>query len=309
MKLTRKQALDLIPCILDGEATEKERRVFFEYIEDDKIVKKQFDSLRIVKELIRNKCKREKAPDHLKSKVNELIADMGREEYSYSKVDNSPNSLKTEPSHPVDDKSASTKNNIYRLFKPLRYVAAAAVIFFFTIITIELLERTSTPPLPETQNLEEVVFTHFENSDNSSAVLSSITPDDINHASEYLEAEFSFFPRMPLFDGAELTEVIYSSFIDGYNAPILKFHQEDLNENIYVFAFKVDELEKEYSLKRDPEAVKHCQSNDDYHIREVNGKHVVSWKWGDYWYSAVSNHHGNEVISMVDPMHKNSNGR
>lgn len=309
MKLTRKQALDLIPCILDGEATEKECRAFFEYIEDDKVVKKQFDSLKIVKELIRNKCKREKAPDRLKSKVNELIADMEWEEFSCSKVDNSPNSLKNEPQNSGDYKTASTKNNIYRLIKPLRYVAAAAVILFFTLITIELLDRTSAPPLPVTQNLEEVVFAHFDSSDSSFGVLASVTPDDINHASEYLEAEFSYFPRMPLFDGAEITEVIYSSFIDGYNTPVLKFHQEDLNENIYVFAFKVDELEKEYSLKRDPEAVKHCQSYDDYHIREVNGKHVVSWKWGDYWYAAVSNHSGNDVISRVKPMQQNSNGR
>lgn len=306
MKLTRKKALDLIPCILDGEATEKESRAFFEYIEEDEVVKKQFESLKIVKELIRKKCRKEKAPDRLKNKINELISDLEWEERSYSRVDNSPNSIKNEAQNSLEGSVSTTKNILYKLFKPMRYVAAAAVIFFFTLITIELLDRTSTSQIAIPKNLEEVVFTHFENSDRFSEVLASVTPEDINHASEYLEAEFSHFPQMPLFDGAEITEVMYSSFIDNYKTPVLKFHQEDIDENIYVFAFKLDELEKERSIKRDPEAVKHCQSKNDYHIREINGKHVVSWKWGNYWYAAVSNHNGNDVVSMVKPLQEDS---
>lgn len=193
MKLTRKQAIDLIPCILDGEATEKETRAFFDYLEDDDSVKKQFESLKIVKELIRKKCKRDKAPDRLKNKVSELISDLEWEEHSYSRVDNSPNSIKNKIPN-SGDSTVGYKKIIYNLLKPMRYVAAAAVIFFFSLITIELLDRTSTSQLPIPKNLEEIVFAHFENSDNFSEVLTSVTPDDINHASEYLEAEFSYFP-------------------------------------------------------------------------------------------------------------------
>jgi len=308
MKLTRKQALNLIPSILDGEATKKESSAFFKHIEHDDVVKKQLESMRFVKQLVKNRFQREKAPDHLKNQISELISDMDWEEKSYSKVDNSPNSITDDNPNSDSYSSSSNKNIIYRLLKPLRYVAAAAVILFFTLITIELLERTSTSQLPVTQSLEEVVFTHFVNSDNFSAVLTSIIPKDINHASEYLEAEMSYFPRMPLFDGAEISQVMYSSFINNFNVPVLKFHQKDLNEDIYVFAFKLDDLDKELSLKRDPEAVKHCKTYDDYHIREVNGKHVVSWKWGDYWYAAVSNHHGNDVIAMVEPMKEEGSG-
>jgi transcriptional regulator NrdR family protein len=307
MKLTKKQAFDLIPSILDGEATETESLAFFEYIEKDDAVRKQFESQKIIKELVRDNCKREKAPDHLKNKITELITDMEWEENSSSKVDNSPNSVKSD-AQDINNYSASNKHVIYKLFKPLRYVAAAAVILFFSLITIELLERTSTSQLPVSQSLEEIVFIHFQNSDDFTGVLTSVTPEDINHASEYLEAEFSYFPRMPLFDGAEITQVLHSSLTDELNTPVLKFHQKDIDENIYVFAFKLDDLEQQRSIKRDPEAVKHCQTYDDYHIREVNGKHVVSWKWGEYWYAAVSNHNGNDVIAMVEPMEEESSG-
>lgn len=304
MKLTKKQAIDLIPSIIDGEATESESHAFFDFIEEDESVRKQFESLKIVKELVKKNFKREKAPDHLKNRIVELIADMEWEEKSSSRVDNSPNSVKAVASD--SSEYSANRNIIYNLLKPLRYVAAAAVILFFSLITIELLERTSTSQLPVYQSLEEIVFTHFQNSNNFAGVLTSVSPDDINHASEYLESELSYFPRMPLFDGAEITEVMYASFIENYNTPVLKFHQEDINENIYVFAFKLDELENKRLIKRDPEAVKHCKSYGDYHIREINGKHVVSWKWGDYWYAAVSNHNGNDVIAMVEPMGESS---
>ncbi len=308
MKLTKKQALNLIASIIDGEATETESHAFFNYIKKDDTVRKQYESLKIVRELVKKNYKREKAPDHLKTKITELIADLEWEKKLSFRIDNSPNSIKDVSKDRISNSSsASNRNTIFKLLKPLRYVAAAAVIFFFSLITIELLERTSTGQLPVYQSLEEIVFTHFQNSDEFNGVLVSVTPDDINHASEYLEAQLSYFPRMPVFDGAEITEVIYSNFMGNYDVPILKFHQEEIDENIYVFAFKLDELKKEKSIKRDSEAVKHCQTYGDYHIREVNGKHIVSWKWGDYWYAAVSNHNGNDVIAMVEPMEEENN--
>lgn len=307
MKLTKKQALNLIPSIIDGEATKTESQAFFNYIKKDDAVRKQFQSLKIVKELVRNNIKKEKAPNHLRTRITELIADMEWEEKLSSRVDNSPNSIKSVTSN-SNKYSSPDKNVFYKLLNPLRYVAAAAVILFFSLITIELLEQTSTSQLPINQSLEEIVYSHFQNDGDFQGALSSVVPEDIIHASEYLENEFSFFPRMPLFDGAEISQVMYSSFVNDFNTPVLKFHQQDINENIYVFAFKLDDLEKEKSIKRDPEAVKHCQTYEDYHIREIDGKHVVSWKWGDYWYAAVSNHNGNDVIAMVEPMEEVDSG-
>ena len=296
MKLTRKKALDLLPSIIDGEASKVEVDAFYSYIEKDDVVRKQYESLKTIKRVLRDKYPREKAPGHLKSKINHLISDLESKKHSDTNIERLPgtfgNETGTNQESPV----------LYKLIKPMRYVLAAAVILFLTLVTIELLDRTSTSQLPTFQSLEEVVFNHFENTGNQEISLTAVSPVDINHAAEYLESELSYSPRMPLFGDAEISQIIYTDFTPNFKAPVLEFHQEAEDEYIYVFAFKVDDLEKKSSLRRDPEAVKHCQTYDDYHIREVDGKHVVSWKWGDYWYAAVSNHNGRDVIALLEPM-------
>lgn len=307
MKLTRKKALDLLPSIVDGEAGKAEVDAFFAYIEKDDVVRKQYESLKIIKQVLRDKCPRKKAPDHLRNRIKYLVSNLESKKQPATTIEGSPTPSEHKDPDATTNNTSQKSPVFYKLVKPMRYVMAAAVILFLTLITIELLDRTSTGQLPAFQNLEEVVFNHFENTDNQDISLTAVSPVDINHAAEFLESELSYSPRMPLFGGAEISQVIYADFTPNFKAPVLEFHQEENDEYIYVFAFKVDELENNSFLRRDPEAVKHCQTYDDYHIREVAGKHVVSWKWGDYWYAAVSNHNGHDVISLVEPMEEEIN--
>ena len=54
-----------------------------------------------------------------------------------------------------------------------------------------------------------------------------------------------------------------------------------------------------YCLSEDIEAIEKCKSDSDTYIKDINGKHIVSWKWGNVWYVGVSNHHGEVLASML----------
>jgi len=305
MKLTRQKALHLLPLIVDNEAAEDEKTAFYRYIQKDEEVRKKYESLIFIKQLLKTKYSPEKAPDHLKNKISELIEDMKWEQTEHSKVDNISSS--------VSEKSASETERISSVKKPSplfsvkktgRYLAAAAVLLILSILTIELLDKTSSNNF-HASGIEEMALSHFNSGDHISASVASFRPVSFSHASQLLNDEMSHQPRLPEINGASLRRVIYSAFIEGFKTPVLEFYQDEINETVHIFAFRLDDLKNEYKMKRDPEAVKSCNTYDDYHIKEIDGKHVVSWKWGDYWYTAVSNHHGDDLIALVQPLNPN----
>lgn len=304
-KLTRKQALELIPLVVDGEASEHDRIAFFNYIQDDKKVKNKYESLLYLKQLIKTKYSREKTPDHLKEKIAGIIEDMNWEQEEHSKVDNPQSYVNKEDHFELYDELSEQnrkRNPVYRLLKPARYLAAATVIFFFSLLTIELLELVSTDSLLSNNSVEQIALNYFSTGSHIEASVASFQPTSFNHASELLQEQMAYSPRLPSIEGAELRRIFHTSFSENYNIPVLEFYQQGIDETIHVFAFKVDDLEDKFTIKRDPEAVKLCTTYDDYHVKDIKGKHVVSWKWGDYWYTAVSNHNGNDLIALVEPI-------
>ncbi len=311
-KLTRQKALYLLPLIVDNEASEEEKTVFYRYIQTDEEVRKKYESLIFVKQLLKTKYSPAKAPDHLKNKISEMIEDMKWEQAEYSKVDN------TLSSSSVSEKSAPEKSTSetersrsvnkpsphFSVKKTGRYLAAAAVLLVLSILTIELLDKSSSNNF-YTDGIEEMALSHFNSGDHISTSVASFRPVSFSHASQLLNDEMSHQPRLPEINGASLRRVIYAPFVEGFNTPVLEFYQDEINETVHIFAFRLDDLKKDYKMKRDPEAVKNCNTNDDYHIKEIDGKHVVSWKWGDYWYTAVSNHDGEDLIALVQPLNPN----
>lgn len=304
-KLTRQKALHLLPLIVDNEASEDEKTAFYRYIQIDEAVRKNYESLQFVKQLIKTKYSPEKAPDHLKKKISEIIEDMKWERTEHSIVDNTSSS--------VSVKTESETEQTGRLRKPFlrlsvkktgRYLAAATVLLIFSILTIELLDKTSSHTFYN-GGIEEMALSYFNSGDHISASVASYRPVSFSHASQLINDEMSHQPRLPEINGASLRRVIYTTFIEGFKTPVLEFYQDEINETMYIFAFRLDDLKKEYKMKRDPEAVKSCNTYDDYHIKEIDGKHIVSWKWGDYWYTAVSNYNGDDLIALVQPLNPN----
>ncbi|MGM0460073.1 MAG: hypothetical protein ACQERO_12075 [Bacteroidota bacterium] len=315
-KLNRKQALKLLPLVVDNEATEEQKKAFFNFIQRDAEVKKKYESLLFVKQLLKNKYSRENAPDHLKKKISNIIQDLEWEKKQKSKVDNPADNIGSSTPNPQQhdkDVTDNTENGVIkstakRLMAPVRYLVAASVIFIFSLLTIEFLEQMSTDRILNYKSVEQVALSHFSTGSHVDASFASFQPASHEHASELLQDEISYSPRLPDIKGASLRNIYYTPFSGEYKIPVLVFYQEEIGETIHVFAFKIDDLEDKPGIKRDAEAVKLCKTYDDYHIKEIKNKHIVSWKWGDYWYTAVSNHNGKDLIALVEPVENQEDG-
>lgn len=303
-KLNKKEAIRLIPPVVDNEASEEERIAFFKYIQKNEDIKKKYESMLFVKQLLKTKYSRDNAPAHLREKISGIIEDMEWEKEQESKVDNASSYLSESDTFidtEVRGEQPAKQTAEFILLKPARYLAAASVIFIFSLLTIEFLEEMSSERIFTQNSVEQVALSHFTSGSHIEASLASYQTNSLDHASQLLKDEMSYSPRLPKIEGAELRKIMHTTFSDGYTVPVLEFYQDEINESIHVFAFKVDDLEKIGAMERDQDAVKSCKTYNDYHIKEINGKHVVSWKWGNYWYTAVSNHNGNDLIALVEP--------
>lgn len=303
-KLTKKEAVKLMPLVVDNEASEDEKVAFLKFIQENPEIKKKYESLLFVKQLLKTKYSRDSAPEQLKDKIAGIIDDMEWERKQKSNIDNNTSYVKSETTFDNSDYSKSAAKDssvILKLLKPARYLIAASVIFIFSLLTIEFLDKMSSDRIYNQNTLERVALNHFSTGSHVEASLASFKPESYDHASELLEEKMSYSPRLPKIKGANLRSIVQTTFTEGHTVPVFDFYQEGINEAIHVFAFKINEFNDPDMLPRDPEAVKNCKTYDDYHIKNINGKHVVSWKWGDYWYTAVSNHNGNDLIALVEP--------
>jgi len=300
--LSKNKALELIPLVVDGEADPDNRRAFLEYIDSDREVKQKYESQLRIKKILQKRCIKVRAPEHLKIKIQKFLKEQETETHysgtseEIKKQMPSGSSFKSEPDRfPSEIPSHSNrKKTIYRL------AAAAVVLIVLTLFTMELLRQLS-PTLDSIEIIEDFAYTQFSESEGRMA-MAGFQPGSIPEAQELLFEEFNHELQMPTINGAELTQVMYSDFAPDYKTPVLEYYQEGANEYIYVFAFKIDSLEKTQKLARDPDAVEKCRSYDDYHVKDINGHHVVSWKWEDNWYVAVSNHNGNDLAAIIKPM-------
>jgi hypothetical protein len=300
--LSKNKALELLPLVVDGEAEPDDRLAFLDYIENDTDVKQKYESQLRIKKLLQKRCQKAKAPDLLKIKIQKFLEELEFEDLSSGSSPEikeemeSGSSFKSEPSRfPTEIPSYSNRKKTF-----YRIAVAAVALIVLTLFTFELLRQLS-PALDPNEIIEDFVYAQFNESDGQMA-MAGFQPGSISEAQVMLFEEFNHDLLMPAIKGAELTQVMYTDFAPGYKTPVLEYFQEDSNEYIYVFAFKIDSLENNQKLIRDPDAVEKCKSSDDYHIKDVNGNHVVSWKWKDNWYVAVSNHNGNDLAAIIEPM-------
>jgi hypothetical protein len=298
-RLNREELLELVTAVIDGEASEEEKETFYRAAESDTALTLALERERKIKHLIATRCNRAKTPDHVSHKIRALItSEVQSQAQTQAQVQ------ATAPLAPVRSindtgyeggqrETAEVKRRsglaVYRL------IAIAATILLATLLYIYQGSATT-----EYYIVEDLVYQHFNNHGGNLLPV-TFASESTAHAEEILNDDYNLRLTVPELQGARFSGVVYAEFATNFHTPLLEYTVDE-GDHIYVFAFCMDELNKYGVLERDGVAVNRITDINDVHIKEIGGKHVVSWKWHDIWYSAISNHDGETIASML-PKH------
>ncbi len=288
-RLSKQEAKELLHAVVDGEASDKEESAFFEYLAGDDSLKQEYLSAIQIKKLLAEKLPRYRAPEHLKNRIFNYIED---EKAVFHYMD-SPVRVAAQPTNTLPFSSPVKKG--------IRYLAAAAIILFISLTLVQLLDRSTVTIADNVAIIEMITAQHFLQSDGV-----FITPDfefiSVSEAERFLEEQHGITLTVPEIEGTTFAGIVFTDFYNGVEVPLLEYIQPELNETIYIFAFNIDSLADVYTLKREKNAAESCSTRTDYFVNEIDGVHVVSWLWDGNWYSAVSNHNGYDLASLVLPL-------
>lgn len=299
LNLTKVEAIRLITPVVDKEVEKEKRIAFFEYIEKDDEVRMQYESLMRVKKIVANRYPRVKAPEHLRKRVNDFLSDPDKMlDTSTGKlrdaaIDVPPARISDSPVSEYDKKNESSGLNWN-----WRWASAAVIligIFLFGLYYEYAPESNSN------LYLSDYVYTHFTNHQGR-LIDPAILTTSLTDAEVQVSRAYNLAVTVPPVKDTEFKGVAYIDIIPGFKTPLLEYYHPADDEYIYIFAFDINSIDRAGELVRDQNAVRTCIKPKDFHIRDINGKHVVSWKWGDTWYSAISNHNGQTLASLVEPL-------
>jgi len=289
-KLTKSEALELLTPVVDNEVSAEERDAFLKYIAHDEDLKQEFESMKQIKALMADRCPCAKAPDSLK----DFLSD-----YCSSDTETPP--VYDIPSKKSLSQQEQPKTSVSSAEYSKWWYYAAAAIVVFTVSVWSFLNYGSSVVESPTYNIEEYAYQHFMKHDGK-LVPPTISTASLGSAEIELAQNYDMSMTIPELDKAEFKGVVYEEFVPDFKAPMLEYYVPGEDQFIYIFAFNIDKIEQFGQLVRNQEAVKTCTKSRDFHVRNINGKHVVSWKWNNIWYAAISNHDGNTLASLVKPL-------
>ncbi|MDX1637379.1 MAG: hypothetical protein R3281_05390 [Balneolaceae bacterium] len=297
--LTKKEALELITPVVDNEVDENTRIAFFAYLEQDESVRQQYESIKRLKNVVSKRCPCADAPDRLRNRVHRFLEDQRTRAGASGEIEDN---TVADPVYDVPSSHSVTDRNDESTGRQdtagfWKYAAAAVLLVAAVIFGFTMYMNSPT----EIYNVEEYAYVHFIKNEGRMVQPTIATASPANAELELAHA-FNTPVTVPPLQNAELKGVVYSDFVPGFKTPMMEYYLPSEDQYIYIFAFKIDQLQKFEALERSEEAIRSCIKAEDFHIRDVNGKHVVSWKWDDTWYAAISNHDGKTLASLVEPL-------
>lgn len=298
-KLSKREAIDLITPVVDNEVSDEEKKAFFEYIQQDEEVRRKYQTALNIKKLLGDRCPRTKAPDSLRDRVCSIIENLQSQDVEGEEADPiydkpCPSSIKQLETLPDTSQKSKRFNArwLYSIAAGILVILLVGAAYYFVNQQVGIADNPA-------YNIEEYAFQHFERH-KGNFVEPNIVTASIASAESELAENYNMSITVPPLANAKFRGIVYSEFVPGYEAPMLEYYLSTEDQYIYIFAFKINELEKFGKLTRNKEAVKKCTKPDDFHIRDINGKHVVSWKWDDVWYAAISNQNGSRLASFIE---------
>lgn len=315
--LTRSEALELITPIIDGEATEDEELAFYAYAQKDPTVLTELQQERKLKSLILSKCKRAAAPPHLREWVSQkkykqtrnqdlkqpiypvsyLSNTEAKEEGNFKQILNEKRDLPEIQIHP---------NPLIRIKQRTWAITSIAAALLLIILYGMTLTWDRVAPSPNVNirtasiNVSQQTYNHFTQSAGQ-LILPTYSTTNQAEAIAWVRNQLNLGINVPEIQNAAFKGVYLAEFDTDYKTPLLEYETHS-GESIFLFVFSEARLARSGRLTRTPKAVESCSTSTTYYIEDIQGKHVVSWRWDDNWYSAISNYHGEQLATMVKPL-------
>ena len=292
---------ELITAFVDGEASPDEIIALEKLRRGDSTIDQAIDAEIQIRHTLRQKCRKIHAPRHLRSKCLELLRSENLNATTTFDASENIASSKTTQIHQLHPSGRSQTNKTFVSRQLLRWLVAASVLFSVGFLSgqyIFPIQQDVYSQTTYTYAVEDLVQRHF-------SLASDVQLSEINslhtpiEAEQYLNARMGFELTVPELNNATFIGAEMSEFVPGYSTPLLKYSVAGQDDPIHIFAFPIDKMEGDIRLIRDIEAIKKCKSASDTYIKDIDGKHIVSWKWGNVWYVGVSNHNGEVLASML----------
>lgn len=274
-KLNRKKAIELITPVIDGESTDEEARVLFDYMKKDEHVRKLYEAEQEMKMFVRNNYISVSTPQSINKFAKSIAASSTPDDNPYNEYTSSqaPNRL------------FGNKTNYF-------WISAAAII----IISLTYLMQPdifSTEADPSIVIVEEQVGEHYNRLISEEAEPEITHPDQV---SRYINNYYDTDIPVPELANVSFKGVKNSEFISDYDTPLFSYLCPN-NHPIYVFAFDMEQMDER--VKPDEEAEKSCSEEGSYHVTETDEHKLVSWREDNIWYAAISHHNEERYAEML----------
>ncbi|MCC5926086.1 MAG: hypothetical protein JJU41_05945 [Bacteroidetes bacterium] len=265
---------EILSAFIDGELDDDEKAIAENLISSQPECRYYVKSMALQKNKLKEACGRVKAPSGLRERC--LVAING-------------------DAMPVSKDKPQRKDR----YSTIWWIAAAAIL----VVSLIGILRQETIPNDgrfelSSYEVEEYVYRHF-----NSGTPELLTSYSTTEAEGYILEAWDIDMTVPELSGASFTGFSYAEFVPDYHTPVLVYHTDDTLEPIVIFAFDVAAMHGDISLIRNQEAVETCVHPDSVHIKDIDGKHIVSWMWDGTWYAGASDHHG-EVFASRLPINR-----